>query len=284
MSKRVAVLCEQWQPHHLAELLTERGYGVSQISPTDLPAQLSANRADVVLNALTSTLGRDGRVQGVLELLGIPYTHSGVLASALAANRHQAKIVLRAAGLPVTDHLIVERAEAARAHQMQPPYVVKPVAAGTGEAAIPVGRNDAPPSQVLSEGWRGGEEVMIERFVPGRTLHVAVMGGIALGVSEAVVRENGAGLNTPAAISPNIYEKLQKMGLKAHEALGCRGVTRTSFRYNDQASGESGLVCLGIDTQPGLSPEAPVPAQALYAGHSLRELVTWMVEDASCNR
>jgi len=282
MTKRVAMLGEQ--SRFIAEALAERGYTVTQLGLTDLPAQLIASRPDIVFNALTSTAGRDGRVQGLLELVGVPYTHSGVLASALAANRHQAKIMLRAAGLPVTDHILVDRAEAARGHQMAPPYVVKPIMAGSSEPAILAGRSDERPKRLLAADWRGGEEVMLERFVPGRTLDVVVMGGIALGVSEVIVKENGPELATPAAISPNIYEKLQKMSLKAHETLGCRGVTRTRFRYNDQASGDTGLVCLAVDTQPELSPGAVVPVQAGYAGHRLSELVAWMVEDASCNR
>jgi D-alanine-D-alanine ligase len=282
MAKRVAVLAEGPQPL-IADALAERGYTVTQLAPIDLPAQL-ATRPDVVFNALTSTLGHDGRVQGLLELLGIAYTHSGVLASALAAHRHQAKVMLRAAGLPVTDHMIVDRAEAAGEHQMAPPYVVKPLMMGAREPALLVGRTDPPPVQLISADWRGGEEVMVERFVPGRTLDVAVMGGIALSVSETLVKENGPELAVPAAISPNIYEKLQKMSLKAHETLGCRGVTRTRFRYNELASGETGLVCLAVDTQPELLPGASVAAQALYAGHAFSELVAWMVEDASCNR
>jgi D-alanine-D-alanine ligase len=231
-------------------------------------------------------------MQGLLELLGIPYTHSGVLATALAANRHQAKIMLRAVGVPVTDHLLVARAEAAQGHQMPPPYVVKPAMAGTGPAPIAVlGAHDQPPETLLDGPWQAVEAVMVERYVPGRSLSVAVMGDVALGVSEWPAGEAEEAdppakiqLLTPARTSPNIYEKLQKISLKAHEVLGCRGVTEVAFRLDDRAAGESGLVCLGVNTQPSLGAQSPVPEQARYAGHSFADQLAWMVEDASCNR
>jgi D-alanine-D-alanine ligase len=290
MNKHVAVIAVSSDDTSLlTSSLIAAGYRVSQIAAdANLVAALQAGGFDIVFNAADGS----GRLQGLLELLAIPYTHSGVLASALATDRHQAKIVLRAASVPVTDHLIVGRAEAARHHQMSPPYVVKPIAAGTGIAPFAVlGEREAPPLHLVDADWRGGEEVMIERYAPGRTLEVVVMGDVALAVSEALSVGSGESgdavkiqLVTPAQISPNIYEKLQKIALRAHEVLGCRSVTRVSFRYDSRASGDSGVVCLGVDALPSLKPEAPLPEQARYAGHSFADLVAWMVEDASCNR
>lgn len=286
-SKHVAVLAGP-DASSCVTALREAGYRVTEIAGgRELPAVLAALKPDAVFRA-----GRPdgGRVAGLLELLGIAYTHCGLLSTALAADRHQAKIMFRAAGLPVTDHVVVLRAEAARAHQLPPPYVVKPIAGGLGIAPIVVrSERETPPQQVLEERWSGTDAVMVERFVSGRTLAVTVMGDVALAVSE-VVDDHPAGaapriqVITPAQISPNIYEKLQKMSLKAHEVLGCRGVTRSSFRYNDQANGDSGVVLLDLETQPDLSPAGVVAEQAGLAGHSLRDLVAWMVEDAGCNR
>lgn len=279
----------------IAGLLLAAGYRVSVLAAD---ADLTANLLRLAPEAAFMALGRSrgGRLAGVLETLRIPYTHTGVLGSALAANRHQAKIVLRAAGLPVTDHVVAARAEAAHTHQMQPPYVVKPVEAGAGVGLVVVrSEREPPPAVLLEAAWAASEAVMIERFVPGRTLGVAVMGDVALGVSEVVSAAPapaGAGptpkmreeVVTPAEISPNIYEKLQKMSLKAHDVIGCRGVTRISFRWDGRASGDTGLVLLDVDTQPALAATALLPEQARFAGHSLADLVVWMVEDASCNR
>jgi D-alanine-D-alanine ligase len=266
------------------------GYAASVLEPCEnLIEQLRALRPEIVFQAHDD---RSGRLQGLLELLGIAYTHSGVLATALAADRHQAKVVLRAAGVPVTDHLIVGRGEAAQAHQMPPPYVVKSAHAGKGPAPVAVlSAQDMPSAALLDAARQDADAVMVERYLPGRSLSVAIMGGVALGVSERVPSaddSSGAAekiqLLTPARTSPNIYEKLQKISLKAHEVLGCRSITEIGFRLDDRASGESGLVCLGVNTQPDLSAQSPVPEQARDAGHSFADLLAWMVEDASCNR
>jgi D-alanine-D-alanine ligase len=235
-------------------------------------------------------------IQGVLELLKLPYTHSGVLASALAMDKHQAKIVLKAAGVPVTDHLIMPRQDVARAHAMAPPYVIKPIADGSSFGVFIVKADHAhPPQEILREDWTGGEEIMVERYIPGRELTCAVMGDVALGVTEIITDlqfynyeakyvAGGSRHVIPADIQPKIYDKVQKMALKAHAALGCRGVTRTDFRFNDRAGEDGELVCLEINTQPGMTPTSLAPEQARHAGHSFEELVSWMVEDASCNR
>jgi len=306
MSKHVAVLMGGWsneRPVSLksgtgcAQALRNGGYRVTEIDMgRDVAQVLSDLRPDVVFNALHGPFGESGMIQGLLELLQIPYTHSGVLASALAMDKHQAKIVLKAAGVPVTDHVIVSRGEAGRAHVIEPPYVIKPIADGSSFGVFIVKKGTShPPQEILREDWTSGEMVMVERYIPGRELTCAVMGDVALGVTEIVTdlafynyeakyAAGGSHHIIPAQLQPKIYDKVQKMSLAAHAALGCRGVTRTDFRYNDQAGEDGELVCLEINTQPGMTQTSLVPEQALHAGHSFEDLVAWMVEDASCNR
>ena len=306
MAKHVAVLMGGWSNERQVSLSSGRecaaalrnaGYRVTEVDvDRDIYNVLTALRPDVVFNALHGTFGESGIMQGLLELLEVPYTHSGVLASALAMDKHQAKIMFKAAGIPVTDHLIVSRAEVARSHVMAPPYVVKPIADGSSFGVFIVKADQShPPQELLREDWNGGEEVMVERYIPGRELTCAVMGDVALGVTEIVTDlafynyeakyAKGGSLHIiPAQIQPKIYDKVQKMSLKAHAALGCRGVSRTDFRYNDRAGEDGELVCLEINTQPGMTDTSLVPEQAKYAGHPFEELVAWMVEDASCNR
>jgi len=280
-----------------AEALRNAGYAVTEIDVGyDIAEVLRGVKPDVAFNALHGRFGEDGTIQGVLEFLRIPYTHSGVLASALAMDKHQAKIMFKAAGIPVTDHVIATRAEVGRAHVMQPPYVVKPVADGSSNGIFIVKADQShPPQEILGADWKGGEELMVERYIPGRELTCAVMGDVALGVTEIVTdlafynyeakyAAGGSRHVVPAEVQPKIYDKVQKMALKAHAALGCRGVTRTDFRYNDRAGADGELVCLEINTQPGMTGTSLAPEQARHAGHSFEELVTWMVEDASCNR
>jgi D-alanine-D-alanine ligase len=306
MSKHVALLKGGWSNerpvslasgHECAQALRNAGYEVTEIDVgRDIAEVLRSMKPDVAFNALHGPFGEGGMIQGLLELLEIPYTHSGVLASALAMDKHQAKIVMKAAGIPVTDHIIADRADVARSHVMAPPYVVKPIADGSSFGVFIVKADQShPPQELLREDWTMGEEVMVERYIPGRELTCAVMGDVALGVTEIVTdlsfynyeakySEGGSRHIVPAQIQPKIYDKVQKMALKAHAALGCRGVTRTDFRYNDRAGEDGELVCLEINTQPGMTPTSLAPEQARYAGHSFEELVSWMVEDASCNR
>jgi len=306
MSKHVAVLMGGWsneRPVSLssgrecAQALRNAGYRVTEVDVgRDIATTLLALKPDVAFNALHGPVGESGMVQGLLELLQIPYTHSGVLASALAMDKHQAKIMLKAAGIPVTDHVIAGRAEVARDHVMAPPYVVKPISEGSsfGVFVVKAGTSH-PPQELLREDWNCGEAVMVERYIPGRELTCAVMGDVALGVTEIVTdlsfynyeakyAEGGSRHIIPAQVKPKIYDKVQKLSLAAHAALGCRGVTRTDFRYNDAVGEDGELVCLEINTQPGMTPTSLAPEQALHAGHSFEELVSWMVEDASCNR
>lgn len=306
MSKHVAVLKGGWGAERLVSLssgaecanaLRNAGYEVTEIDvERDIAEVLKQLQPDVVFNALHGTGGEDGTIQGVLEVLQIPYTHSGVLSSALAMNKHQAKIMLKVAGVPVTDHVIANRAEVARSHVMEPPYVIKPIADGSSVGIFLVkSETSHPPQELLGEDWKGGEEVMVERFIPGRELTCAVMGDVALGVTEIITDlafynyeakyvEGGSNHIIPAQVSSNIYEKVQKMSLKAHAVLGCRGVTRSDFRYDERASDQGNLICLEVNTQPGMTPTSLVPELAAHAGHSYEELVRWMVEDASCNR
>jgi D-alanine-D-alanine ligase len=306
MTKHVAVLMGGWSNERpvsissgtaCAAALRRAGYHVTEIDVArDIAQVLTELQPDVAFNALHGTFGESGMMQGLLELLELPYTHSGVLASALAMDKHQAKIMFKAAGIPVTDHLIMHRADVARAHAMPPPYVIKPIADGSSFGVFIVkGETSHPPQEILREDWTGGEAIMVERYIPGRELTCAVMGDVALGVTEimtdlsfynyeAKYAKGGSFHQVPAQISPKIYDKVQKMSLKAHAALGCRGVTRSDFRYNDAAGEDGEVVCLEINTQPGMTETSLVPEQALYAGHSFEDLVSWMVEDASCNR
>ncbi|MBJ7577016.1 D-alanine--D-alanine ligase [Devosia sp. MC532] len=306
MSKHVAVLMGGWSNERPVSLssgagcaaaLRNAGYRVTEVDVgRDVADVLRQLKPDVAFNALHGPFGESGMIQGVLELLDIPYTHSGVMASALAMNKHQAKIAFKAAGIPVTDHVIVTRAEAARDHVMAPPYVIKPIADGSSFGVFIVkAETGHPPQELLREDWNNGEEVMVERFIPGRELTCAVMGNVALGVTEIVTNlsfynyeakyaAGGSVHILPADLKPKIYDKVQKLALAAHAALGCRGVTRSDFRYNEAAGEDGELVCLEINTQPGMTATSLVPEQALHAGHSYEDLVSWMVEDASCNR
>ena len=306
MSKHVAVLMGGWSNERPVSLksgagcaaaLRRAGYRVTEVDvDRNVANVLMELKPDVAFNALHGPFGESGMIQGVLELLEIPYTHSGVLASALAMDKHQAKIAFKAAGIPVTDHVIVSRGEAARSHAMPPPYVIKPIADGSSFGVFIVkAETSHPPQEILREDWNSGEEVMVERYIPGRELTCAVMGDVALGVTEIVTEltfynyeakyaKGGSVHIIPAQLQPKIYDKVQKLSLAAHAALGCRGVTRADFRYNDAAGPDGELVCLEINTQPGMTETSLVPEQAVHAGHSYEELVSWMVEDASCNR
>jgi len=279
-----------------AAALREEGFDVVEIDPGDnLAGQILEAKPDAVFNALHGRWGEDGSVQGLLELLRIPYTHSGILGSALAMHKQRSKDVYRAAGLPVVNSIVVDRREAAARHLMKPPYVVKPVNEGSsvGVFIIRVGDN-RPPEALGSEKWSLSNEMMVEEFVPGRELTVAVMGGKALGVTEITTSlefydyeaKYAAGGSThvlPAKIPPSVTEDALRLSERAHAALGCRGVSRTDLRYDD-TTGKHRLVLLETNTQPGMTPTSLVPEQAAHAGMSYRQLCRWIVEDASCDR
>ena len=278
-----------------ADALERLGAKVSRVDAgRDIAARLTALKPDVVLNALHGAWGEDGCVQGVLETLAIPYTHSGVLASALAMDKAKAKAVLAAAGVRVPGGGLVNRFEAAKRHALPPPYVVKPNAEGSSVGVFLVfeGAN-SPPSELASESWTFGEEVMIEPYIAGKELAVAVMHGRgALAVTEIVPRtgfydyeakygEGGSIHVIPAPIPSDVAEAAKRMAEAAHAALGCRGVTRSDFRYDDV---KGDLVLLEVNTQPGMTPTSLAPEQAGHLGMEFDRLVAWIVEDASCPR
>jgi D-alanine-D-alanine ligase len=305
--KHVAVLMGGWTGERevslnsgrgCADALESVGYQVTRIdvdrSIADVLARLKPN---VAFNALHGRFGEDGTIQGVLEILRIPYTHSGVLASALAAQKHLAKVVLASAGVPVPEGIVVDRREAARRHVLDPPYVLKPINEGSSLGVVIVKQGRAhPPQEVGRDDWPYGEMILAERFVDGKELTCAAMGEQALGVIEIVplseafygydakYAKGGSRHILPANIKPNIYHKVQDLTLKAHRALGCRGVSRADFRFDEAKSEEGELVCLEVNTQPGMTETSLVPEMAVHAGLTFGELVAWMVEDASCDR
>ncbi len=304
MAKHVAVLMGGWSAERevslrsgtaCAEALARRGYRVTSLDVTpDIASALSAAKPDVALNVLHGRPGEDGTLQGLLEVLGVPYSHSGVLASALAMHKSFAKALFKAAGVPVAEDRVVSRLEAARGHVMPPPYVVKPLAEGSSVGVfIVTEQHPNPPQELFRDDWPFGEMVMVERYIPGKELTCAVLGDRALDVIEIVpttrfydyeakYAAGGSKHLLPAPILPNVYQEVRRLALAAHNALGCRGVSRADFRYDDQGTGK--LVCLEVNTQPGMTETSLVPELAAYAGITFDELVQWMVEDASTNR
>ncbi|MBE7204493.1 MAG: D-alanine--D-alanine ligase, partial [Parafilimonas terrae] len=268
-----------------ADALEGEGFRVTRIDVgPDIPTVLTQLRPDVAFNALHGPDGEDGTIQGLLEILKIPYTHSGVLASALAMNKEQAKTVMRAAGVDVPGGLIVNRLEAARAHVLPPPYVVKPIAEGSSMGVIIVRDGRSHPPQILaSDEWHFGEQVLAEPYIAGRELTCAVMGDRALGVIDikaatgewydydAKYAPGGSIHVLPAEIKPNVYHRVQELALTAHQALGCRGVSRADLRYDDTPGGTGALVVLEVNTQPGMTQTSLVPEMAAHAGLSFGE-------------
>jgi len=306
MSKHVAVLMGGWSAEReislhsgaaCAQALARLGYRVSRTDVArDIAAVLTELKPDVALNVLHGRPGEDGTLQGVLEILGIPYSHSGVLASALAMQKDVAKQVFRAAGIPVPEGMVVSRFEAGREHLLPPPYVVKPIAEGSSVGVFIVTEEHGhPPQELYREDWAYGDRVIVEKYIAGKELTCAVMGEEALGVIEIVpaVRfydyeakyaPGGSKHLLPAPVSSFVYQEARRLALAAHRALGCRGVSRADFRYDDRIEGAGGLVCLEVNTQPGMTETSLVPELAAHAGISFDELVRWMVEDASLNR
>jgi D-alanine-D-alanine ligase len=280
-----------------AKALRGEGFEVVEIDPKDgdLWDRLVNAKVDAVFNALHGRWGEDGCVQGLLELLRIPYTHSGVMASAVAMHKQRTKDIYRAAGLPVVNSIVVDRREAAARHLMEPPYVVKPVNEGSSVGVFIIRKGDnRPPEALGSETWSLSNEMMVEEYVPGRELTVAVMGNKALGVTEittglefydyeAKYSEGGSRHVLPAKIPESVTREAMQLAERAHVAVGCRGVSRTDFRYDD-TSGKHRLVLLETNTQPGMTKTSLVPEQAAYAGFSYGALCRWIVEDASCDR
>ncbi len=305
MSKHVAVLMGGWSAERevslvsgraVAKALREGGYRVTEIDAGRDVGQALAGleqRPDAVFNALHGRYGEDGWVQGVLNVLGLPYTHSGLLASALAMNKPIAKRLFGMAGIPCPEGVVVDRRTALAGGTMDPPFVVKPVNEGSSVGVHIVIEGDNYPG-LGADDWRFGDEVLIERYIPGREITVAVMGARPLGVLEirprqgfydyaAKYSEGKAEHVMPAPLVPDAYDEALRLASLAHETLGCRGVSRADLRYDD-SDGEPGRIyLLEINTQPGMTPLSLVPEIAAHAGIEFGELVGWMVEEARCD-
>jgi D-alanine-D-alanine ligase len=306
MSKHVAVLMGGWSPERevslrsgkaCAEALVRLGFQVTRIDVgRDIATVLGTVKPDVALNMLHGRPGEDGTLQGILEILAIPYSHSGVMASAVAMQKDVAKELLRAAEVPVPEGIVASRFDAAKGHLMPPPYVIKPIAEGSSVGVFIIGEGQGhPPQELYRDDWAFGDRVIVEKYIAGKELTCAVLREEALGVIEIVpmVRfydyeakyaPGGSKHLLPAPISPFVYQQVRRLTLAAHRALGCRGVSRADFRYDDRIEGTGGLVCLEVNTQPGMTETSLVPELAAHAGIPFDELVRWMIEDASLNR
>jgi D-alanine-D-alanine ligase len=306
MSKHVAVLMGGWSAEREVSLRSGKacadaagrlGYRVTRIDVgRDIANVLTTVKPDVALNVLHGRPGEDGTLQGILEILAIPYTHSGVMASAVAMQKDVAKVLFRAAEVPVPEGLVASRFEVAKRHMLPPPYVIKPIAEGSSVGVFIVNADHAhPPQELTREDWSYGEQLIVEKYIAGKELTCAVRGEEAFGVIEIVpmVRfydyeakyaPGGSKHLLPAPISPFVYQQVRRLALAAHRALGCRGVSRADFRYDDRVEGTGGLVCLEVNTQPGMTETSLVPELAAHAGITFDELVQWMIEDASLDR
>ncbi len=304
--RHVAVLMGGWSAERpvslvtgkgVAKALRDEGFKVTEIDVSrDIADVLAKLKPDVCFNALHGQWGEDGCVQGLLEIMGIPYTHSGVLASSVAMHKERAKAVFRAAGLPIVKDVVVSRHEVSKQTAIKPPFVIKPVNQGSSVGVFIIRPGDnRPPEQLTSPDWNLGDEVMVEEFVPGRELTVAVMDGKPLAVTEIVAKtkfydfeakysDGGSEHVVPAKIPAKVYEEAMDISVRAHVALGCRGVSRTDLRYDDTNGDPGRLIILETNTQPGMTPTSLAPEQASYKGISYGALCRWMVEDASCDR
>ena len=307
MSKRIVVLMGGFSAEREVSLhsgaaaagaLEKAGYAVATIDVRrdlrTLIAGLEMAKPAVVFNALHGRFGEDGSIQGVLDILKLPYTHSGLLASALAMDKPAARKIFASVGIPVAEGRVVHKDEVLAGDVLPRPYVLKPLNEGSsvGVHIIQPGDNGNP---LGAEDWPFGDFVLAERFIPGRELTVAVMGDRALGVTEitsdrgfydytAKYAPGGSRHVLPAQIPADIYAEAQRLAVLAHQTLGCRGVSRTDLRYDDTQPGQPGkLVVLEVNTQPGMTATSLVPEQAAHAGISFPELVTWMVENAQCD-
>ncbi len=297
MSRHIAVLMGGWSAEREVSLvsgaavsngLKAGGYRVTSIDvQRDVGALLTRlyPRPDAVFNALHGRYGEDGCLQGLLNILEIPYTHSGILASALAMDKPVAKRLFAAAGIPVAEHVVASRDEVIAGDVMDRPYVIKPLNEGSS-VGVHIVRDGGNMEMFSDSGWPFGGRVMVERFIAGHELTVAVKGGEALGVTEIITErgfydydakyaDGGSSHVVPAEIDKDVYAEAMRLSVLAHETLGCRGVSRADLRYDGER-----LYMLEINTQPGMTPTSLVPEQAATAGISFNELVAWMVENA----
>ncbi|MBK1663978.1 D-alanine--D-alanine ligase [Rhodospirillum rubrum] len=301
MSKRVTVLMGGFSTERAVSLnsgaaageaLRQAGYAVTLLDvDRDVAAFIAAltqTRPDVVFNALHGRFGEDGAIQGILDIMALPYTHSGRLASAIAMDKPSAKLVFERFAIPVAPHIIADRASVLAETAMARPYVVKPLDEGSsvGVTIVTDETNDLPFSR---DDWPYGRQVMVERFIPGRELTVGVLGDKALGVTEIVTdhrfydydakyAQGGSRHIVPAPVPPEVFARAQELSVLAHQALGCRGVSRADLRFDGET-----LYMLEVNTQPGMTDTSLVPEQALHAGISFPDLVTWLVETAQCD-
>ncbi|ABC21748.1 D-alanine--D-alanine ligase [Rhodospirillum rubrum] len=301
MSKRVTVLMGGFSTERAVSLnsgaaageaLRQAGYAVTLLDVgRDVAAFIAAltqTRPDVVFNALHGRFGEDGAIQGILDIMALPYTHSGRLASAIAMDKPSAKLVFERFAIPVAPHVVADRASVLAETAMARPYVVKPLDQGSsvGVTIVTSETNDLPFSR---DDWPYGRQVMVERFIPGRELTVGVMGDKALGVTEIVTdhrfydydakyAQGGSRHIVPAPVAPEVFAQAQELSVLAHQALGCRGVSRADLRFDGET-----LYMLEVNTQPGMTDTSLVPEQALHAGISFPDLVTWLVETAQCD-
>ncbi len=300
MTKHIGVLMGGWSAERevslvsgaaAAKSLAEAGH---EVTPIDVQRDMGAlmtrlyPRPDIIFNALHGRFGEDGCVQGVLDILDIPYTHSGLLASALAMDKPMAKKLFAMAGIPVAEHKIVGRDEIMAGDVMDRPYVVKPLNEGSSVGVHIVLEGDNEP--LFSDtGWPFGDMAMVEKFIPGRELTVSVMGDRALAVTEIITArefydydakyvDGGSRHVLPADIDAGTADEAMRLAVLAHQTLGCRGVSRADFRCD----GDS-LYLLEINTQPGMTPTSLVPEQAAHIGMSFQDLVVWMVDNAECD-
>lgn len=276
-----------------AEALRGEGYRVTEIDAgADLGARLAEIRPDVVFNALHGRFGEDGCVQGVMNLMRLPYTHSGLLASAIAMDKPVAKRLYAAAGLPVAEDRVMHIDEIGREHPMPVPYVLKPAQEGSSVGVRIV--RDESETPLGNRSWTHGPVVLVERYIPGRELTVGVMDGKALGLTEIRPVQNfydyeakytdGRAVHlVPAPVPEELAARAKEIAERAHRALGCRGVSRADLRWDDTKPGTEGLILLEVNTQPGMTPLSLVPEQAAAAGIAFGPLVRWMVEHAACD-
>jgi len=303
MSKLVTVLMGGWSAERevslasgaaCADALNDAGYDVTRVDVSrNLKTLIDALKPapDVVFNALHGRFGEDGRIQSLLDILGLPYTHSGVLASALAMDKQSAKALFAARGIPCPEGKLLTIAEIGDSMPLNPPFVVKPNNEGSSVGVMVIRQGD---NRVTFDNWPYGDDVLVEQYIDGRELTVAVIGDRALGVTE--LRPNVAFYDyeakytdgktehlCPAPIPDEITELAMEYAVLAHQALGCRGVSRSDFRYDDTESSPGRLYMLEVNTQPGMTPLSLVPEQAAHAGMSMSDLVAWMVENATCD-
>ncbi len=279
----------------VVEALQASGHRVSGVDVgLDIAEVLAELKPDAVFNALHGRFGEDGCIQGLLEILALPYTHSGVLASALGMDKPAARQLFQAAGIPCAEGQVVHRDDVLAGNIMDPPYVIKPLREGSSVGVhIVLEADNFHPAEALT--WRYGERVLVERYIPGREIQVAVTGERALGAIEirprgrfydydAKYTEGLAEHLMPAPLPPESYQEALRLALLAHRVLGCRGVTRSDLRYDDTQGEPGQFHMLEINTQPGMTPLSLVPEIAAHQGMGFEELVSWMLEDAGCER